>query len=368
MKENLKKLFAVVLAVAMLAAQVVVPTNAATNYYCSVCEEDAELSAGATELRKIEPTCGKDGYLIYACENPECEDGTITVVVPATGTHTGTGTPTQAVPSSCTAAGTVAYDTCTGCGAYLEPGTSTVLSSIVDPIDAHSYVDTVTPPDCTNDGYTTHVCSVCGDTKKDTPTTCTGHDFQPVSGKAATCKEEGYTDYEECANTGCDVINPEKPKTVIAIQDHNLHLDKARSEDPTCTQDGFDRFVCDEPTCVYYKGANNDGEGVKVTVKSEGHDLTPTAANAATCTAAGNHAYWTCSVCNGIYKTAAAAENAKFANLDETVIPATGHTEIAIAYKEATCNEEGARDGIMCVVCKEILHASVKTPAHSFNV
>ena len=51
MKENLKKLFAVVLAVAMLAAQVVVPTNAATNYYCSVCGEDAELSATATVVQ-----------------------------------------------------------------------------------------------------------------------------------------------------------------------------------------------------------------------------------------------------------------------------------------------------------------------------
>lgn len=359
MKENFKKLFAVVLAVAMLAAQIVVPTNAAPTYYCSECGTDA---VQGNLLRQILPTCGDEGYDIYDCANTECEAGTITVVIDATGVHTGNGVVVPAVPSSCTAAGTVAYETCTGCGAYLLPGTATKLNSIVDAIDPHNYVPTVTPPTCTEGGYTTYVCSVCEDTYVDDEVACLTHHYVDVAGKAATCKEEGYTAHKECDNPGCDAIDPENPKETIAIQNHNLHIDAQRSQAPTCTAPGWNLFVCENDQCPYWEGGN----GVKEPLEAEGHKLTPTAAKAATCENAGNHAYWTCSVCNVIYKNADATE--AFADLAATVIPATGHTEIAIAYKEATCSEEGARDGIMCVVCKEILHASVKVPANGHTL
>ena len=76
------------------------------------------------------------------------------------------------VPASCTAAG--GYDTvvyCTVCGQELSRE-STVLPAL-----GHDYVATVTPPTETQQGYTTHVCSRCGDTYVDSYVPALGSDF-----------------------------------------------------------------------------------------------------------------------------------------------------------------------------------------------
>ena len=76
------------------------------------------------------------------------------------------------VPASCTAAG--GYDTvvyCTVCGQELSRE-STVLPAL-----GHDYVATVTPPTETQQGYTTHVCSRCGDTYVDDYTDPLGSEF-----------------------------------------------------------------------------------------------------------------------------------------------------------------------------------------------
>ena len=75
--------------------------------------------------------------------------------------------------------------TCTKCG-FKEGG-----------IGDHSYVSTVTPPTCTEDGYTTHVCSVCNDTYVDTTVLKLGHkEGAPVTEnvKDATCEKDGSYD------------------------------------------------------------------------------------------------------------------------------------------------------------------------------
>lgn len=53
-------------------------------------------------------------------------------------------------------------------------GTSTVK---LGPACTHQYEDTVTLPTCTTPGYTTHVCSLCGDTYTDSETPALGHDY-----------------------------------------------------------------------------------------------------------------------------------------------------------------------------------------------
>lgn len=42
----------------------------------------------------------------------------------------------------------------------------------------HSYVEKITPPTCTEQGYTTHSCSVCGDSYVDAYIPALGHDYQ----------------------------------------------------------------------------------------------------------------------------------------------------------------------------------------------
>ena len=53
----------------------------------------------------------------------------------------------------------------------------------------HSYVSVVTAPTCVNDGYTTHTCSLCGDSYTDSETTPTGvHEY--IDGKCVCGAEE----------------------------------------------------------------------------------------------------------------------------------------------------------------------------------
>ena len=368
MKENLKKLFAVVLVVAMLAAQIVVPTNAATGYYCTNCGHDGQIDTVAGPKRTIPATCGDVGYQIYACVNPDCDpaegvEATVTVVIPATNVHTGDNDVKPAVPSTCTAPGTKAYETCTGCNAKLEPGTTTVIDDIVDPIDPHPYTSKVTDPGCLTGGYTTYTCPDCGDSYVDDEKPALKHDFSvDVPAKAATCKEEGYTAHKKCSR--CDEIDPENPKTVVAIQDHNLHIDQNGSKAASCTEDGWNLFVCENADCSYYEGKG----GIKETITKNGHSLEPTAAKDPTCEEDGNHAYWYCSICKKYFKEAT-AETA-FADEAATVIAKAGHTQMAVDHKLPTCTEDGAKDGIVCAVCDKTLYSSVAVPAtgHTLTV
>ncbi|MGN0469147.1 MAG: leucine-rich repeat protein, partial [Acutalibacteraceae bacterium] len=72
-------------------------------------------------------------------------------------------------------------------------------------VHAHDYIDTVTAPTCTADGYTTHTCSVCGDTYTDSVVPALGHSFTNyVSNGDATCTADG-TKTAKCDR--CDATN-----------------------------------------------------------------------------------------------------------------------------------------------------------------
>lgn len=62
----------------------------------------------------------------------------------------------------------------------------------------HSYQATVTAPTCTEQGYMTHTCTVCGDSYVDTYADALGHKTELRNGKEATCTEVGYTGDEYC--------------------------------------------------------------------------------------------------------------------------------------------------------------------------
>ena len=77
----------------------------------------------------------------------------------------------------------------------------------------HSYVDTVTAPTCTANGYTVHKCS-CGDTKTDSYTKLLGHSYQ-----GGICVRCGV------------------------LEDHK-HDFKQTVTAPTCTSEGFTTYTC----------------------------------------------------------------------------------------------------------------------------
>ena len=85
-----------------------------------------------------------------------------------------------------------------------------------------------------------------------------------------------------------------------------------------------------------------------------------TAAKAATCTEAGNVAYYFCAQCNQ-YFADAACEMVLKAN--ELTIAVLGHTEEVVAGKAATCTEKGLTDGKRCSVCETTIVAQEEIEA-----
>ena len=57
---------------------------------------------------------------------------------------------------------------------------------------SHWYLDTVTEPTCTAEGYTAHTCTVCGDTYRDSYVARTEHHYYTAEVCSASCTEEGY--------------------------------------------------------------------------------------------------------------------------------------------------------------------------------
>ncbi|MBR6119179.1 MAG: InlB B-repeat-containing protein [Oscillospiraceae bacterium] len=99
---------------------------------------------------------------------------------PVTVVHEHTMEQVSAKSPSCTEAGNIAYWRCTACGKYFSDAlgnneitqASTVIAAL-----GHNYVATVTAPTETEQGYTTHTCSRCGDSYVDSYVPALGSDF-----------------------------------------------------------------------------------------------------------------------------------------------------------------------------------------------
>jgi hypothetical protein len=149
-------------------------------------------------------TCTEDGYTGYN----ECKDcGKIIDgkhVIKATG-HT--EETVKGYAATCTTAGKTDGKKCTVCGKVtVEQKTISALG--------HSYSSKVTPATCTEGGYTTHTCTVCGHSYTDAQTEPNGHNFasgwQTVTEPTCThrgsakriCLTCGHTETSEIAALG----------------------------------------------------------------------------------------------------------------------------------------------------------------------
>lgn len=155
---------------------------------------------------------------------------------------------------------------------------------------------------CTKDGVSRRICSICGAVEeKSVP--ATGHKF----GEWTTTKE------------------------------------------PTCTESGISTRKCS--VC---------GTEETMIVPSLGHSMTATAGKAATCTEAGNSAYWSCSRCGKFFSDAAGkTEIAK----DSWIIAALGHDEATRAAVAATCYASGHEADTYCKRCGIVITAGATIPA-----
>ena len=199
-------------------------------------------------------------------------------------------------------------------------------------IIAHSYSSQVTMPTCSDSGFTTHTCSVCGDVKVDTYVAALGHVVVIDKAKAATCEDTGLSEGSHCDR--CNSVLVAQIVVDALGHDEVTHTAKAA----TCTEIGWDAYV----TCsrCEYTTYNE--------IPVLGHDEVTHAAKAATCTEIGWDAYVTCSRCE--YTTY--QEIAKLGHevvVDDAVLP--------------SCEESGKTAGSHCSRCNTVYVAQEEIAA-----
>jgi len=147
---------------------------------------------------------------------------------------------------------------------------------------SHSYEKVVTPPTCSEVGYTTYTCSGCGDSYVADEVAVTSHKYRATI-TPPTCTEEGYTTYT--CSYGCG-------KTIVGNKVAALgHSYSAAVTAPTCTAAGYTTYTC--ATCGNSYTADN--------VAALGHTAAAAVKEnevAATCTTNGSYdSVVKCSVC-----------------------------------------------------------------------
>ena len=225
------------------------------------------------------PTCTEQGYTTYTCTR--CDSTYKDTYVNALG-HSEVTIPGK--EATCTTDGLTEGRKCSVCG------TVTVKQEVIK-ATGHDYKSTVTAPTCTEQGYTTHTCTRCGDTYKDTYVDALGHNYSETW---RTGEKEHWHECERCYN----------------VKDKAIHTDENWDD------------KCD--ICGY--------------AMNHTHHLTLVPAVEATCTKTGNIAYYTCSGCEEWFKDASGST--VITDKSSVIVAALGHDYKSIVT-DPTCTEKG---------------------------
>ncbi len=156
-----------------------------TKYVCEICEDSyidsytAALGHDYNYMATTKPTEVSGGVLTGICSR--CED-TRTVPLPKLNTTDYTYTVIRA--ATCAAAGTGRYTW--NISTY-----GIIYFDVTLEKTVHDYSETVTAPTCTQRGYTTHICAVCGDSYNDTYIPALGHSYTYEVSAAPTTTATG---------------------------------------------------------------------------------------------------------------------------------------------------------------------------------
>ena len=207
------------------------------------------------------PTCTERGYTAYTCN---CGDSYLDNYVKALGHDK---IPHSEKTPTCTEIGWDAYDTCSKCNystynelgiiahtpsdwiidkdaTYTSSGTKhkectecgTLVETSIIPMKSHSYTSVVTAPTCTEQGYTTHTCSECGDVYIDDYTSALNHDLDMWNQIIfPTCTQEGK-ERRDCLRCNYYEIR------AIGVVAHEYTIDVITP--PTCTEQGYTTHIC----------------------------------------------------------------------------------------------------------------------------
>lgn len=337
---------------AILVAQTVIPATGHTEV------TDAAVAA----------TCTESGLT----QGSHCSVCTATIVAQEVVPAAGHSMQTNIIEATCTEDGKETK-TCTVCGHTEEKVLSATGHSWKDGVCEvcgessknncnHEYVSSMIKPTCTEDGYTIHTCSICGDTYKTdivdashtwVDATCVDPEYCVVCGitgaqaighnyttevTSATCTEVGYTTHTctACGDTYTD-------NHVAALGHTNAQGVKENIEEPTCSKEGSYDWVIYCSVC----GAEVSREKLSISfVESEGstdgHSFGEwVTEKEPTCTTTGTR----CRVCTGCGKTL------------RQIIETTAHTETKLEASAPTCTTPGYTEGRHCATCGTVFTA-----------
>jgi len=189
---------------------------------CGAAEyRDADKAEHQYRTEVTAPTCTEIGYTTYTCTY--CGDSYKTDYVAPTGHSFGDWVLTRAA-------------TCTGKGE--ETRTCACGETETRNIDKteHQYETVVTAPTCTEIGYTTYTCAVCGHNYIADLQLATGHDHVAIVTEP-TCTEEGYTTYT--CHCGDSYVGDEVPAVGHTFGEW------AETRIPACAEPGEEVRTCE---------------------------------------------------------------------------------------------------------------------------
>ena len=253
-----------------------------------------------------EPTCTEEGVITYTCTECFLEKSESIPVIDHTAAE---AVKENNTGPTCTAAGS--YDSvvyCSVCGAEMSRETVSVTAL------GHDYQAEVTAPTCTAQGYTTHTCSRCGNSYTDSYIDALGHSWGDWT---VTAEAGEYTDGSRTRT--CAVCGETETETIPALG-HTHVLAETKAKAATCTEAGNTAYWTCTGCGLYF----SDAAGTKQVEKESwiipalGHDLEKVEAKAASTDSEGNIEYWTCSRCGSLF---ADAEGKAEISLEDTILP-----------------------------------------------
>lgn len=145
----------------------------------------------------------------------------------------------------------------------------------------HDYKADVTPPSCTEGGYTTYTCTLCGHSYRDTYTPALGHSLGP-----AVCKQEPTCTDPGLQERACIRCGHSQPETIAPLG--HAYDQGIVAQEPTCTSPGTTVYTCT-------RCGIRETQAISPLPHQYGELVTPP-----TCTEEGYTTH-TCSVCGNSY-------------------------------------------------------------------
>ena len=213
------------------------------------------------------------------------------------------------------------------------------------------------------------------DGAKDAPATHehTLDTLKKVDEVPATCVAAGVKEHYRCTVEGCNKLfemegtNPkEVTQESLVIPKNSNHQNNGLqpAQEATCTTPKkLSYYYCTLCGLYWYypegdstgKGTYNEENLYVGDPNPNAHKLTKTPEKAATCTAPGTKAYWTCSICNKSFANEAGTEEIK--DLDAwKVVSKLDHKLTKVEAKAATTTKKGNIEYYKCEACGKLFN------------